>query len=111
MAIWLALLGAPLLVLTDLSVAYALVTPACARQSAMLLHLVSLWFLVLTILLAIQAARLSRRLRTQDVLPDSDHAGNRRYQMALIATGVAALSALVIVARWIPQWLLSPCVS
>lgn len=111
MRIWLALLVAPLLILLDLTLAYAMVTPTCARQQEEVLHLVSLGFLTLSVLLTVLAAIEARRLRSAmaSVHVDGDQADNRRYFLARVATWVGALSSLVIAARWIPQWVLSPC--
>jgi hypothetical protein len=68
---WPALLAAPSLALTNLSVTYALTTPACASDAA----------------------------------PDCSPF------LALVATMVGALSCLVVLAQWFPQWILSPCAS
>jgi len=107
---WLALLVAPSLVLVDLMIAYALVTPTCARQQDEMLHWVSIGFLLISLLLTALAATQARRLqRAQLVHVDGDHADNRAYFIARVATWVGALSSLVIAARWIPQWVLSPC--
>jgi hypothetical protein len=41
----------------------------------------------------------------------SDSAPQRRPFVALVATMVGALSCLVVLAQWFPQWVLSPCAS
>ena len=107
---WLALLVAPSLVLIDLTIAYAMVTPTCARQHEQVLHLISAGFLAASLLLTILAAVETRRLRTAAVTHvDADDAVNRQYFIAQVATWTGALSSLVIASRWIPQWVLSPC--
>jgi len=107
---WLALLVAPSLVLVDLTIAYAMVTPTCARQQEQMLHLISAGFLTASLLLTILAAIETRRLWTVEAAHvDADDAGNRQYFLARVAVWTGALSSLVIAARWIPQWVLSPC--
>ena len=107
---WLALLAAPSLVLVDLMVAYALVTPTCAQQQDQALHWVSAAFLVTSLLLTALAATNARQLQgAGPVHTDNDHAEHRALFLARVATWVGALSSLVIAARWIPQWFLSPC--
>ena len=107
---WLALLLAPSLVLIDLTVAYAMVTPTCARQHEQILHLISGGFLAASLLLTILAVAETRRAQTGEAVHvDADDAENRQYFIACVAVWTAALSSLVIAARWIPQWVLSPC--
>ena len=107
---WLALLVAPSLVLIDLTIAYAMVTPTCARQHEQMLHLISATFLAASLLLTLLAAVESRRVQVAKAAHvDADDAANRQYFIAQVAVWTAALSSLVIAARWIPQWVLSPC--
>ena len=106
---WLALLVAPSLVLIDLTIAYAMVTPTCARQHEQVLHMISAGFLAASLLLTILAAVETRRLRAAAPHVDADDALNRQYFIAQVAVWTAALSSLVIASRWIPQWVLSPC--
>jgi hypothetical protein len=114
--VWPALLIAPLLGLADLSIAYALVTPACATQQTAWLHLASASFLGLSLLFTAMAIVEERR-RKSDSLPrseanhgaDSDADATRPLFTARVAVLVGLLSSLVIIGIWIPQWLLSPC--
>jgi hypothetical protein len=114
MPIWPALIVAPSLALTHLSVAYALVTPACAAQHTGWLHGTSAVFLAASIAFTAMAFAESRR-RARTLGPgsgpraDSDLRGARPYFMAQVAVSIGLLSSLVIVGIWIPQWLLSPC--
>ena len=98
--LWPALIGAPLLVLTDLGIAYALVTPLCAHQRGEWVHALTLAFVVLTALTTVIAALGMRAALAAD--------DNRRF-VARVATGSGALSTLVLLAMWIPPWWLSPC--
>jgi hypothetical protein len=112
MPIWPALFVAPSLSLAHLSVAYALVTPACAAQHTGWLHGSSAVFLAGALLFTAMAFVESRR-RSHLLNPrpgaDSDLRSARPWFIAQVASLVGLLSSLVIVGIWIPQWLLSPC--
>jgi hypothetical protein len=110
---WPALLVAPSLALTNLSVTYALVTPACTRQSMLAPNLVSAAFLLACGWMSWGAWRNWRAARQEDgpTAGDTDAAPDRRPFLALVATMVGALSCLVVLAQWFPQWVLSPCAS
>ncbi len=114
MRTWPALLAAPSLALAHLSVAFALVTPSCAAQHTGWLHASSAVFLVLAVTFTAMAFGEMRR-RARRPVPeaplDSDLAEVRPRFIAGVATLVGLLSSLVILGIWIPQWLLSPCVS
>ena len=105
---WLALLLAPSLALTALGINYALVTPVCEWQvDARWLHAVFAVSLLLSLLFAVLAWRNRHHLRAA-------HAASQRSQqrerfLALVGVLVAALSALVVAAQWLPLWVLSPC--
>jgi hypothetical protein len=114
MPIWPSLLVAPSLALTHLSVAYALVTPSCAAQHTHWLHLSSVVFLALALActaVAFAETRRRARLSVPQATMDSDLAEARPWFIAGVATMVGLLASLVILGIWIPQWLLSPCVS
>jgi len=131
MPIWPALFVAPSLALTHLSVAFALVTPACAGQQIGWLHGTSAAFLaatsVMTVMAFVEARRRAASLsgagsmgngestggstRTFAVVADSDSGDARPHFTARVASLTGLLSCLVIVGIWIPQWLLSPCVA
>lgn len=119
-----ALLLAPLIVLGELSIAYALVSPACASQSRGLLHAVAAGSLLVVLVLTALAWRdwrghaLARRdaadARDRSAVravtrADSGEAAERAHFVAQIAVVVGSLSALVCASMWLPVWLLSPC--
>jgi hypothetical protein len=89
---WPALLLAPSLALADQGVAYAMVGWSCASQNQGVGHLVHAAFL-----LAILATLIPMRHNS------------RAAFFTQTAFLVGALSAAVVVAMWIPQWVLSPC--
>jgi hypothetical protein len=118
---WPALLVAPSLALTNLSVTYALVTPSCSRQSMLAPNLVSAAFLLACLWMSWGAWRNWRAgQHAQHVQMQGEHAAaagetdaapDRSPFLALVATMVGALSCLVVLAQWFPQWVLSPCAS
>jgi hypothetical protein len=110
---WPALLVAPSLALTNLSVTYALVTPSCARQSMLAPNLVSALFLLACAWMSWGAWRNWRAGKAAQGpdAGDTDAALDRRPFLALVATMVGTLSCLVVLAQWFPQWVLSPCIS
>ena len=121
---WPALLLAPLVTLGQLSIAYSLVTPACAAQSRGGLHAVAFVSLILVLAMTTMAWRDWRHHadpasprqgapnddRERSVTAaESDSVARRPHFIALVALLVGALSALVSVALWLPIWFLSPC--
>ena len=110
---WPALLVAPSLALTNLGVTYALVTPSCTRQSMLAPNLVSAAFLAVCIWMSWGAWRNWRtsKIERGPDAGDTDAAPDRRPFLALVAVMVGALSSLVVLAQWFPQWVLSPCAS
>jgi len=106
MRIWFALLAAPMLALADQSIAFAMTGWACAHQQALAMHGVHALFLAATVAATIAAWGLWRStLRAKT----SHETLARRHFLAGLATASAALSALVIAAMWVPNWMLSPC--
>ena len=116
--VWPALLLAPLLALADISLAYALVSPACARQDGAILHVVLAVSLAMALAMTTVAWRHWRAVVPSS--PDADAAQRTTWSdgsdaaarpgfVALMATLVGALSSLVIVALWTPVWWLPPC--
>ncbi|MDR5883524.1 hypothetical protein [Caballeronia sp. LZ032] len=111
MKTWLALLGAPSIVLTCVSVNYALLAPACRLSNHTLLDGVSgasLVVCVLATLLAWQRWRDARRAHPVLSNNASDLPARPAF-VAAVATGVGALSVLAVIAIWIPQWILPAC--
>jgi hypothetical protein len=106
MAIWYALLVAPVLALTDQSVALSLTAWACRGQHQVALHLVHVAFALATAAATLLAWR---RWREAPRGSPSSETVARRHFLAGMATAVAALSLLVILAMWLPTWLLSSC--
>ena len=106
MRTWPGLIAAPLLALADQQVAYTLVAWSCAEQNRVALHATHFVFLVLTLLTLLPEVRLLRPV-AHTVHTGGSH--DRQVMLSLTALFVAALSALVIVAMWATNWILSPC--
>jgi hypothetical protein len=105
-ASWPGLLIAPLLALADQSITYAMVEWSCETQHHAAPHGVHLVFLLLTLATIWMAQGNPPR---PGVRADSGDRATARSFVATMAILVGALSALVIVAMWVPQWILSPC--
>ena len=108
MRVWVALLVAPLLALTDQSVAYATVDWACGNQSVIVLHAIHLVFLIAALAATLAAWQFWRA--TPSARTDGALFARRRF-LAGLATASGALSSLVIAAMWFPTWVLAPCIS
>ena len=119
---WPALLLAPLLALTQISIAYSLVGAACETQSGAKLHAVAAAFVVLvaiTVAMAWrgwhqQAASLagnapSDAQRHPVTAADGHQAEHRPPFLAMVSLLSGALSLLVSIMLWVPIWFLSPC--
>jgi uncharacterized membrane protein YidH (DUF202 family) len=106
---WPALLLAPTLALTNLAITYALVTPACTRQSMLAPNVVSALVLAVCVWMSRAAWRNWREGRSLGRQAARDHVPDRPPFVALVAALVGALSSLAVLAQWFPQWVLSPC--
>jgi uncharacterized membrane protein len=108
---WIPLVLAPTVALATQSTLYSLVTPSCGAQVRLQLHLAAAVALAVVLVMAVVAFGESSLRRGEPASPDSDaadaHVG-RRF-LANMATAVAALSALVILAMWFALWVLTPC--
>jgi hypothetical protein len=89
---WAALLGTPSLALLNQSVSYAMVTPACAHQQTIALHALAFACLAVSAFITLRSAQAARGT----FLP-------------LVGALTGTLLTLVILAQWIPVWMLSPC--
>jgi hypothetical protein len=106
-----ALVLAPTIALATQSVLYALVTPSCSAQVRLDIHLVAAVALVVVVVLAVLAFSESSLRRREPASPDNDEAVPpvpARF-FGDVATAVAAIAALVILAMWFTTWVLSPC--
>ena len=103
---WLAIVGAPIALLSSISASYALVPWACAHQRHGVLDGVIVIALVTTLLaVALEATRLRR----SDVQHDSPVAA-RDTMLSQIGVGVGVLCALALIAQWATRLAIGPCV-
>jgi hypothetical protein len=108
MRTWPGIVLAPILALADQSIAYALVPWGCSYQHFAALQVVHAVFLVAALATLIPAwPGAMRRTVPAAALPGDTH--DRHHFLSVVSLMVGALSALIIVALWIPQWVLSPC--
>ena len=98
MMLWLPLLIAPLLVLAEQALAFALTPALCATQRGEWLHALAAAFALACAVLTVLAVRALSRVDAQ------------RLFFARAAAGVAALSTLTLLALWLPQWVIEPCI-
>jgi hypothetical protein len=107
-ALWTGLLLAPTAFLLNLEVAYALVPVACSDGSRLVIHIVHLVCLVLAALGTLAAWRMWRV--TGETWPGGagGHLSRSRF-MSGLGLFLSLLFVLVIVAQWIPSFILSPC--
>jgi hypothetical protein len=108
MRTWYALLVAPMLVLLDQGIAYATAGWACANQSVAAMQIVHALFFTAVIAGVVLAAgqwRAARGAATAD-----DALAAHRF-LAGLALASAAFSSIVILALWIPTWILAACLS
>jgi hypothetical protein len=108
MRIWIALIVAPLLALTDQTVSFALVHWACAHQSTWVVHLSHVVFLAIAAAAAVGAWL---RWRETAVAAGTGEATVQFHFLASVAMMIALLSAVAIMAMWIPTWMISPCIA
>jgi hypothetical protein len=104
----LALVGGPAAVLLTQQAKYLLVEPACASGHLAPLHLAALIGLLLALgcgALAFHEWRIAG-----GGWPDhgGGSAGRTRF-MGVLAMLMAASAGLVMIAQWIPDWIVSPC--
>jgi hypothetical protein len=106
--LWTGFLLAPAAFLLNLEVAYALVPVACSGRTRLLIHVVHAVFVVLAAVGAMTALRQWRL--TGETWPGGE--GGRLSRSRFMA-GVGLLLSLfivmVIVAQWIPSFVLNPC--
>ncbi len=108
MKTWLGLLVAPALVLAAQSGNYALVQAACRWGTRAPLDAVSAAAFALCAMATVLAYR-RWRATAAPFAASYDARAARTACLAFAATVVAALSTLIQLTMWFPQWLLSPC--
>jgi hypothetical protein len=108
LALWIGLLLAPIAFLINLELAYALVPTACSSRNEVPVHLVHLACLLLTIYGLMTAWRSWKVTGATWPGEQGDPLSRSRF-MALTGMLVSGMFLLVIVAQWIPTFVLDPC--
>jgi hypothetical protein len=107
-ALWIGLLVPPAAFLLNLEVAYALVPTACSSRNQLIVHVVHLVCLALAVIGGFSAWRVW--ISGGKTWPgDEGGAHGRSRFMAGMGLLTSALFVLVIVAQWIPSFLMDPC--
>lgn len=90
----------------NLSIAYALATPACAHQSAYWMHVVC----VVSLIVGVSVTLGAWRTHTASTRPQ-ESTGHVRGFVGRLAVPSGAFFTLVVGMQWLCVWLLSPCVA
>jgi hypothetical protein len=106
--LWLGVVVPPLVVLFSQGIAFSLVPWACATGHTTVLHLVPIGGLVVVVVLALIASA-EVRPAAADTSGPVERAADRARFMAIMGFWLSLFSALVIVALWIPSFILNPC--
>jgi hypothetical protein len=107
-ALWTGLLLPPAAFLLNLEVAYALVPTACNSRNPLLVHLVHLVCLALAAFGGLTALRYWRRSGATWPGGEGGPVGRTRF-MSGLGVLLGLLFGLVILAQWIPSFMLNPC--
>jgi hypothetical protein len=107
-ALWTGLLLPPIAFLLDLEVAYALVPTACSSRNELPVHLAHLVCLLLAVFGGLTALRWWRLRGATWPGEEGGSLGRSRF-MAGLGLLLSALFILLIVAMWLPSFILDPC--
>lgn len=106
--LWAGLLVAPLAFLLNLQVNYTLTQKLCPGGPLLILHLMTLCFLLLAAGGAFIAWREWERAGRKWPDEAADRTTRNRF-MGAVGLLMSVLFFLIIVAQWIPQFIFSPC--
>ena len=108
LVLWTGVVGAPLVFLTHLLIAYALVPVDCRMGASLISHGAS----VVAILLAAGGGALSLRIWRRDgsEWPDTSASILSRDRfLASVGCLLSALTVVALIAQWIPVFFIAPC--
>jgi hypothetical protein len=106
--LWAGILLPPAAFLLNLEVAYALVPAACSSRNLLLVHLVHLICLGIAVFGGLIALRSWRRSGSTWPGGEGGRISRSRF-MAGLGTFSGLQFGLVILAQWIPSFILDPC--
>jgi hypothetical protein len=105
-----AVIGGPVALLAALHGKYAIAQIwGCASNTAAIANHALALISFIVALLAARVARSAWSGAGREVPGDHDGAEGRSRTIAAVGLGVSLLSALVIIAQWVPQVVLDPC--
>jgi hypothetical protein len=107
MMYWPGIIGAPVVFLTLVSAAYALVSWACRSHDHVLLDIVSAFALLLTLGATLLGGLAWRRTRAHGGTP----LAVRKLFLAELAIALGAISSVAVLAQWSTRLALSPCIA
>jgi TRAP-type C4-dicarboxylate transport system permease small subunit len=107
-SLWFGLLVPPVAFLLNLELAYALVPAACAATNLLLVHLVHAACLLLAIGGGLVAWRTWKARGSEWPGEEGGRVARSRFMAGSGVVG-SGLFALVILAQWIPSFVLNPC--
>jgi hypothetical protein len=107
-ALWTGLLLAPIAFLIDLEVAYALVPTACSTRNSLPVHLAHAACLLVALFGGLTAWRCWRATGSTWPGEEGNPLARSRF-LAGVGMLMSGLIVLVIIAMWIPSFILDPC--
>jgi hypothetical protein len=108
LALWSPVIGPMVATLVMLETAYALVGPACRRETRLFLHFVAAAALLATVLLTLLAARIWReRGRAWETQTGASDTRTRFMAVMGLMSGISG--ALIIIAQWAAIFFHDPC--
>jgi hypothetical protein len=108
MLLWISFFAGPVAWILNQGVGYAVVKPVCSRADVSVLWVIGACAFILASLGAWTAARCLLLVR-DEAKDQGGRVMDRSYFVAIVALGMDALIAVLIVTSVIPQFLLSPC--
>ena len=106
--LWFGILAGPLAFLLNLQLSYMLVHPVCVTAHRLVLHLVPAGALLLTASGGVSAWRSWQRTGQAESSKPGGVLPRSRF-MADVGLLTSGLFLIVIVAQWLPNFILTPC--
>ena len=107
-SLWIAVIAGPVLLLSSQEAKYVLTGWACRAGHEVIMHGIAAATLILVLLATAVAARRWRAAGGRKSSDAPDPLARDRL-IAAVGLMLGALSALVVIAQWLPDLLLSPC--
>lgn len=107
LALWFALLGGPAAGLANVIIGYVAVDRACVDDSSVILHVVTLLFLLIAVLAGITSWRLRQRIGERESTAGGLLA--RSHFMTTVGLFTASAACFGIILQWIPVFFLGAC--